>query len=50
MTPVPSISEPVAAIVKTVILGGAAVVAVYRWHISPTVNELIDRIIHTKKI
>ena len=38
------------AIVKTAILGGAAVVAVYRWHISPTVNELINRIIHTKKI
>ena len=38
------------AIIKTVILGGAAVVAVYRWHISPTVNELINRIIHTKKI
>lgn len=36
------------ALLKTVILGGAALAVTYFWHISPTVNDLVDRIITRK--
>lgn len=38
------------AVVKTLVLGGGVAAAVYGWHISPTVNELIDRTLHHRKI
>ncbi len=31
------------AVVKTLLLGGAVILVVYAWRISPTVNELIDK-------
>ncbi len=37
------------AVVKTLVLGSAAVAAVYIWRISPTVNDLIDRTIQRIK-
>ena len=37
------------AVVKTIVLGSVAVVAVYAWRISPTVNDLIDRTIQRIK-
>ena len=37
------------AVVKTLVLCTAAVVAIYAWHISPTVNDIIDRTIHRIK-
>lgn len=36
------------ALLKTAILGGVALAITYFWHISPTVNDLVDRILKRK--
>ena len=37
------------AVAKTLVLGGTAMAVTYFWHISPTVNDIIDKYLHRKK-